>query len=73
MMVGSMLRLQPVADPGTENFCTRTETHWLRLKFSPRSPEPVPKLHSGPSTQRVAPYQNDAHKQQPQQTTATPG
>ena len=25
-----------------------------------------PKLHAGPSAQRVVPYQNDAHNQQPQ-------
>lgn len=57
--------------PRTENFIIRTVKHWLELKFPPRGRSP--KLHSGPSTQRVVPYQNDAHNQQPQEDTATQG
>lgn len=52
--------------PRTENFVTVTAKHGLELKFSPRRRSP--KLHSGPSTQRVVPYQNDANNQQPQKT-----
>jgi hypothetical protein len=40
--------------------------HCLLMKFSSR--RRFPKLHSGPSTQRVVPYQNDAPNQQPQKT-----
>jgi hypothetical protein len=57
--------------PRTENFIIEPVEHWLQLKFSSRRRSP--KLHSGPSTQRLVPYQNDAHNQQPQKNGNTKG
>lgn len=65
MIAGRALRATRAlrADPGTENFPGQSRMA-PRRSFRPRRRSP--KLHSGPSTQRTVPYQNDAHNQQPQ-------
>ena len=70
MIAGRVLRATRAlrADPETENFPDQ-RAHTGRRSFRPRRRSP--KLHSGPSTQRVVPYQNDAHNQQPQKPQHT--
>ncbi|VXC21281.1 hypothetical protein ARTHRO9AX_220250 [Arthrobacter sp. 9AX] len=51
----------PTPEPKT---CQNNGTRCPQRSFQSR--RRYPKLHSGPSTQRMVPYQNDAHNQQPQ-------
>ena len=68
MIAGRVLRATRALPrrPRIENFCAHIVDAVPLMKFSPRRRSP--KLHSGPSAQRVVPYQNDAHNQQSQKT-----